>query len=84
MDSAAEMIIELPKIYAVDPSNAPGSGIHLEPRMPAIRTGTATTAPARGPATPMSKRARLSVIGARIRMNAPKVPKSIPGGEGRK
>lgn len=45
-------------------------------------TGSATANPARGPAIPMSKRARRSVIGARIRMNAPKVPKRR--GEGMK
>ena len=42
--------------------------------------GTAITKPATGPLRPTSKRARRVVIGERMRMNAPNVPKSVGAG----
>ena len=43
-------------------------------------TGSITTNPAEGPASPMSKRARREGTTDFILMNAPKVPGSSPGG----
>jgi hypothetical protein len=52
---------------------------------PAMSTGSATTIPASGPATPMSNSVRRSNIGERIRMNAPMVPSRFTaGGNGMK
>ena len=48
-------------------------------RIPSHSTGRQTTKPASGPATPMSKRARLLGIGLRMRINAPNVPTKLKG-----
>ena len=56
------------------PEKSRGKGVSRERLRPATNVGTATTKPANGPATPMSKRIGLVLIGPRIRMNAPRVP----------
>ncbi len=47
--------------------------------IPTKMLGTARTKPHRGPATPISKRARLSVMVPLILITAPKVPKGDRG-----
>ena len=51
-------------------------------RTPSQSTGRQTRNPARGPATPMSKRARRWGIGLRMRMKAPRVPTRLTPGTG--
>ena len=68
---------DVPKTIAAL-SCAPGTIFDVA--MAKASAGTATTNPATGPDSPTSKSARRVVIGERMRMNAPNVPKSVGAG----
>ena len=52
----------------------PPMTVTVDKPRPTRRTGMVTSTPVNGPAHPTSSRARLSSMGERMRMKAPKVP----------
>lgn len=61
-----------------------GTGPTLDKVSPITSSGSATTRPAIGPATPTSNNASGSAMGRRILMTAPRVPSDTCGGSGMK